>query len=81
LWLELNNIISPYNLGMVCSDRMEIKEARELLGRAVALDPGHVNAKVALGVVALRANDTAAAREPLKQAVALAPRNPFAQRT
>jgi tetratricopeptide (TPR) repeat protein len=81
LQLEPDHVESLYNLGMVCSDRMDLKEARELLGRAVALDPAHVNAWVALGVAALRANDTAAARAPLEQAVALAPRNPFAQRT
>jgi Flp pilus assembly protein TadD len=47
LQLEPDHVVSLYNLGMVCSDRMELKEARELLGRAVALDPGHVNAQVA----------------------------------
>jgi tetratricopeptide (TPR) repeat protein len=81
LQLEPDHVESLYNLGMVCSDRMELKEARELLSRAVALDPDHVNARVALAVAALRENDTEAAREPLEQAVALAPRNPFAQRT
>jgi tetratricopeptide (TPR) repeat protein len=81
LQLEPDHVESLYNLGMVCSDRMELKEARELLSRAVALDPDHVNALVALAVAALRGNDTEAAREPLEQALALAPRNPFAQRT
>jgi len=35
---------SLYNLGMVCSDRNELTEARKLLSRAVELDPSHVNA-------------------------------------
>jgi tetratricopeptide (TPR) repeat protein len=72
---------SLYNLGMVCSDRMELTEARQLLSRAVELDPSHVNAQVALGIAALRARDTAAARAPLEKAVVLEPRNPFARRT
>ena len=66
---------------MVCSDRMELKEARELLSRAVELDPSHVNAQVALGIAALRDRDTAAARAPLEKAAVLEPRNPFARRT
>ncbi|MCS5691086.1 tetratricopeptide repeat protein [Cyanobium sp. FGCU-6] len=39
LQLEPDHVESLYNLGMVYSDRMRLKEARELLGRAVALDP------------------------------------------
>jgi len=58
---------------MVCSDRMQLTEARELLGRAVELDPGHVNAQVALGIAALQDRDTAAARAPLEKAVVPAP--------
>jgi len=81
LKLEPDHVESLYNLGMVCSDRMELKEARELLGRAVALDPSHVNAQVALGIAALRDRDTAAARAPLEKAAVLEPRNPFARRT
>jgi len=46
---------------MVYSDRMQLSEARELLGRAVALDPGDANAQVALGIAALRDNDPEAA--------------------
>ena len=66
---------------MVCSDRNELTEARKLLSRAVELDPSHVNAHVALGVAALRDQDTAAARAPLEKAVVLEPANPFARRT
>jgi tetratricopeptide (TPR) repeat protein len=47
----------------------------------VELDPSHVNAQVALGVAALREQDTAAARAPLEKAVVLEPANPFARRT
>jgi tetratricopeptide (TPR) repeat protein len=72
---------SLYNLGMVCSDRNELTEARKLLSRAVELDPSHVNAQVALGVATLRDRDTAAARAPLEKAVVLEPANPFARRT
>ena len=72
---------SPYNLGMVCSDRMQLPEARELLGRAVELDPGSANAQVALGIAALRDNDPESAKGPLEKAVVLEPRNPFALRT
>lgn len=72
---------SLYNLGMVCSDRMQLTEARELLGRAVALAPGDANAQVALGIAALRDNDPEAAQGPLEKAVVLEPRNPFALRT
>jgi len=81
LQLEPDHVESLYNLGMVCSDRMELTEARQLLSRAVELDPSHVNAQVALGIAALRARDTAAARAPLEKAVVLEPRNPFARRT
>jgi Flp pilus assembly protein TadD len=81
LQLEPDHVESLYNLGMVCSDRHELKEARKLLSRAVELDPSHVNAHVALGVAALRDQDTAAARAPLEKAVVLEPANPFARRT
>jgi tetratricopeptide (TPR) repeat protein len=81
LQLEPDHVESLYNLGMVCSDRNELKEARKLLSRAVELDPSHVNAQVALGVAALREQDTAAARAPLEKAVVLEPANPFARRT
>ena len=60
---------------------MKLKEARELLGRAVELDSADANAQVALGVAALRDNDPAAAQGPLEKAVVLQPRNPFALRT
>jgi Flp pilus assembly protein TadD len=81
LQLEPNHVESLYNLGMVCGDRMELKEARELLRRAVELDPSHVNAQVALGIAALRDRDTGAARAPLEKAAVLEPRNPFARRS
>ena len=71
---------SLYNLGMVYSDRMQLSEARQLLSRAVELDPGHANGQVALGIAALRDNDPDAAQGPLMKAVVLAPRNPFALR-
>jgi tetratricopeptide (TPR) repeat protein len=48
LQLEPDHVESLYNLGMVCSDRMELAEARQLLSRAVELDPSHVNVQVAL---------------------------------
>ena len=35
LQLEPDHVESLYNLGMVCSDRMELTEARQLLSRAV----------------------------------------------
>ena len=66
---------------MVYSDRMQLSEARELLGRAVELEPGDANAQVALGIAALRDNDPDAAQGPLEKAVVLEPRNPFALRT
>ena len=66
---------------MVYSDRMQLTEARELLGRAVELDPGHANGQVALGIAALRDNDPDAAQGPLEKAVVLEPRNPVALRT
>ncbi len=66
---------------MVYSDRMQLSEARELLGRAVELDPGDANAQVALGIAALRDKDPDAAQGPLEKAVVLEPRNPFALRT
>ena len=47
--LEPDHVESPYILGMVCSDRMQLTEARQLLSRAVELDPGHANGQVALG--------------------------------
>lgn len=81
LQLEPDHVESLYNLGMVCSDRMELSEARRLLGRAVELEPGDANAQVALGIAALRDNDPAAAQGPLEKAVVLEPRNPFALRS
>jgi Flp pilus assembly protein TadD len=81
LQLEPDHVESLYNLGMVYSDRMQLTEARELLGRAVQLDPGDANAQVALGIAALRDNDPEAAQGPLEKAVVLQPRNPFALRT
>ena len=72
---------SLYNLGMVYSDRMQLTEARQLLSRAVELDPGHANGLVALGIAALRDNDPDAAQGPLEKAVVLEPRNPVALRT
>jgi Flp pilus assembly protein TadD len=65
---------------MVYSDRMQLTPARQLLSRAVELDPGHANGQVALGIAALRDNDPDAAQGPLMKAVVLAPRNPFALR-
>ena len=47
---EPEHVESLYNLGMVYSDRMQHTEARQLLSRAVELDPGHVNGQVALGI-------------------------------
>jgi Flp pilus assembly protein TadD len=66
-----------YNLGMVYSDRMQLTEARQLLSRAVALDPGDANAQVALGIAALRDNDPDAAQGPLEKAVVLQPAIPL----
>jgi cytochrome c-type biogenesis protein CcmH/NrfG len=59
---------------------MQLPEARQLLSRAVELDPGHANGQVALGIAAMRDNDPDAAQGPLERAVVLAPRNPFALR-
>jgi tetratricopeptide (TPR) repeat protein len=81
LQLEPNHVGTLYNLGMVYSDRMQLPEAQELLGRAVQLDPGDANAQVALGIAALRDNDPEAAQGPLEKAVVLQPRNPFALRS
>jgi predicted Zn-dependent protease len=65
---------------MVYSDRMQHTEARQLLSRAVELDPGHANGQVALRIAALRDNDLDGAKGPLEKAVVLSPRNPFALR-
>ena len=62
---------------MVYSDRMQLTEARQLLSRAVALDPGDANAQVALGIAALRDNDPDAAQGPLEKAVVLQPAIPL----
>jgi tetratricopeptide (TPR) repeat protein len=72
---------SLYNLGIVYSDRMQFTEARQLLGRAVELDPGDANTQVALGIAVLRDKDPDAAQRPLEKAVVLEPANPFARRT
>jgi cytochrome c-type biogenesis protein CcmH/NrfG len=81
LQMEPDHVESLYNLGMVYSDRMRLKQARELLGRAVELDPGDANAQVAQGIAALRDNDPEAAQSPLEKAVLLEPRNPDARRS
>jgi len=80
LQLEPEHVEILYNLSMVYSDRMQLSEARQLLSRAVELDPGHANGQVALGIAALRDNDPDGAQGPLEKAVVLAPRNPFALR-
>ena len=81
LQLEPDHVESLFNLCMVYNDRMQLKAARELLGRAVALDQADANAQVALAIAALRDQDPAAAQAPLEKAVVLQPRNPFALRT
>ena len=80
LQLEPDHVESLYNLGVVYSDRMQLKEARELLGRAVQLDPADANAQLALAIAALRDQDPAA-QAPLEKEVVLESRNPFALRT
>jgi Tfp pilus assembly protein PilF len=53
---------------MVASDEGQLKEARELLRRAVAVDPTFANGQVALGVAALLDQDQAEARQALERA-------------
>jgi tetratricopeptide (TPR) repeat protein len=59
----------------------KLTEARELLRRAVAVDPSFANGQVALGVAALRDQDLAEARQALERAIELEPGNPYALRT
>jgi hypothetical protein len=49
LQLEPEHVECLYKLGNVCSDRMQLKEARQLLGRAVVLEPGYANGEVGPG--------------------------------
>jgi Tfp pilus assembly protein PilF len=49
--LEPDHVESLYNLGMVYSDRMQLSEARQLLSRAVELDPGYANGEALRGVM------------------------------
>lgn len=70
----------PYNLGMAYSDLGQTERAQGLLREALRLDPGDVNALVALGVAQVRGDDSAAAVETLREAVGKAPDNPWAHR-
>jgi Flp pilus assembly protein TadD len=67
LRLEPNDLHSLTNLGMVYSDLGRLEEARQLLERAVELDPADAKAHVALGVAALRATCQATATPAQRQ--------------
>ena len=59
-----------YNLGMAYSDLGRLDRAVTLLRRLLALDPSHVNGRVALGVALTRQRKYAEAETELSQAVA-----------
>jgi tetratricopeptide (TPR) repeat protein len=67
-----------YNLGMVLSDQGRIDEAVDELERALAIDPRHVHAMVAIGVARARVGDLSEAISALRAAVALDPENTYA---
>jgi len=70
-----------YNLGMALSDTGELDEAEEHLRKAVEIDPGFTEARVALGVALSRKRQWEQAATVLEGAVAGEPDNPYALRT
>jgi tetratricopeptide (TPR) repeat protein len=69
-----------FNLGMAYSDQGKLDEAIKHLERARALEPGLVNAAVALGVAHARQNRYDDAAQVLKDAVLRDPDNGYALR-
>jgi len=69
-----------YNLGMAESDTGQLQEAERHLRQLLDRVPEHVNGLVALGVALNRQGRDTEAIEVLENAVALDPKNPYAQR-
>ena len=76
LRLEPNDLNSLTNLGMVYSDLGRLEKARQLLERAVTLEPSNPHARHTLGQLLLMRDDPAAALPHLRQAAIHAPGNP-----
>jgi len=68
-----------YNLGMAYSDLGHLDRAAACLEKALSLEPGHVNARIALAVARGRQGKNDEAIPLLERAVADAPKNPWAQ--
>lgn len=69
-----------YNLGMAYSDLGRLDRALPLLRRLLALEPHHVNGRVAVGVALTRQQKYAEAEGELRQALGDDPNNPWAHR-
>jgi tetratricopeptide (TPR) repeat protein len=69
-----------FNLGMAYSDRDNLDRAIALLKKLVAIQPGHVNGRVALGVALLRNGQDAEGLRELETALQQEPRNLWAHR-
>jgi tetratricopeptide (TPR) repeat protein len=69
-----------FNYGMVLSDQERFKEALEILGKAVKIDPDNANAWNALGVAQSRAGDVDKAVFSLKKSYELDPGNGYTAR-
>ena len=69
-----------YNLGMALSDAGRLDEAEHHLRRALAVDPGSANTRVALGVALQRQGKSAEAVDELREAIRTDPNNPWAHR-
>jgi len=69
-----------YNLGAAYSDLGHLDRAAACLEKALSLEPGHVNARIALAVARGRQGRNDDAIPLLERAVADDPQNPWAQR-
>jgi len=69
-----------FNYGMVLSDQGRLKEAIDLLGKAVKIDPDNANFWNALGVAQARAGDNEKAAFSLKKSYELEPGNGYTAR-
>ena len=69
-----------YNLGAAYSDLGHLDRAVDCLEKALTLEPGHVNARIALAVARGRQGKNDEAILLLERAVTDDPRNPWAQR-
>jgi len=70
----------PYgNLGSIYTEQGRTKEAKEILEKAVTINPSYVNGWLHLVEANLKDRDLKAARDAVQTALQLDPENPYAQ--